>query len=191
MYYHFDLRTPGIRHNFGFWPDAVAAFRVPTLPQEKLSLLVWGLLIDPAFDHSFLDMLAKNGQQDLTQTFYYAGWGRLAIHGIHNCLIQVRPYAPRFLPGDLHLLKDADGDEVCLTRSWDGISPPTAIDFGFEFILEQPLGYMALSGSASGSIDLAVNPASCVPLEQVKRSPELYSYDFTRSRQILNTNDIP
>jgi hypothetical protein len=44
MRYVFDLSGNGIRR-VQFFPDAVAAFAIPTTIEQTLSILVWGVVI--------------------------------------------------------------------------------------------------------------------------------------------------
>jgi hypothetical protein len=89
MRHVFDLSGPG-RRAVQFFPDAVAAFSIPTALEETLSLLVCGVVIpEPQQDADLCRRLPLAVQRSLPTALYLSGWGVLTFAGVQGGEVRV------------------------------------------------------------------------------------------------------
>jgi hypothetical protein len=187
MRYTFDLSGNGMRR-FGFFPEAMAAFSIPTTLPTTLSVLVWGVVCrEPECDPDFCARLAPDIRAALPTRLYLSGWGVLTCHNVCRGEVSVSPYRPRLLPGNQEFLTDREGNPVQLTRVWPGSVVSEAKEYLFSMVLEQPFGFMALKVATPGPVQLSVDPHDFVTEEQLTADPGKYAYDYARSRQLRNS----
>jgi hypothetical protein len=184
MRHVFDLSGGSIRR-LQFFPDAVAAFAVPTQPESVLSMLVWGVVCpEPQRDEDLCRRLSLTVQRALPTALYLSGWGELTFHGVQAGSVEVWPYEPTF---QLHHLKLAQQGNSCLSplsHYWTSPAQEKGVDYVFSMILEQPLGFMSLKVVAAGPVTLSVDPHDFITEEELEDDPGRYRFDLTRTRQL-------
>ena len=183
MQYVFDLTGKG-SGKLQYFPDVVAAFAVPTTLEKSLSLLVWGIVFpEPHQDPDFCSFLPSSVQGSLPTALYLSGWGVLTFHEATRGELTVWPYEPSLPFVDLKLPEQEGRNSVILTQTWGEPSQDGTYQYLFSMVLEQPLGFMALKMNAS-TVTLSVCPQDFITEEQLIKAPEVYPYDFTRTRQL-------
>jgi hypothetical protein len=163
---------------------STAAFRVPEHVGESLSVLIFGFIFHhPEEFPSFCDALPVAIQSHMPTELYYRGWAKLTFQGVRGGDVKLYPYRPRFPPGDMEPLLDADGTPVQLLRNWPIVSSPSNFEYILSCSLENPFGGMRLCIVATGNVELSVDPTEFVLASDMEGRPEM-GFDETRQSLI-------